>query len=198
MGIYERISALSTRRYRRFGTERGVEGSNDDEKAKWISGSILLKLAYELRERGFLSIGPQDSDATRSDVTETGVPAWKDWRDELGHVWTVTMPSIAGITVSTRSPSTIAIVLTATVKRSQMPCQERRYWRGAFWLVVLEVHNTFSERHSTFSKQGRTKMVSMVRRRRRAREVDTIINGRLLGRFMFRRSTIGVDTIGSF
>ncbi len=29
------------------------------DKARWLEGSVLLKLAYELRQRGFLKVGPQ-------------------------------------------------------------------------------------------------------------------------------------------
>ncbi|CDU24946.1 uncharacterized protein SPSC_04779 [Sporisorium scitamineum] len=108
------------------------------EKGRWISGSILLKLAYELRERGHLSVGPQDSDVDASG---------RDWRGELGHVWTVTMPSIAGITGI--NPLTVHYCYrphgfpTNTIQVAA----KGEDARGAFWLAVLEVHNTFSERH---------------------------------------------------
>ncbi|SJX64402.1 uncharacterized protein SRS1_15043 [Sporisorium reilianum f. sp. reilianum] len=106
-----------------------VEGS----KGEWIGGSVLLKLAYELRARGFLDVGPQDSDMH---------PGATDWRHELGHVWTVTMPSIAGIT----GINPLTIHYCYRPHGLPTPTQDDDA-RGAFWLVVLEVHNTFSERH---------------------------------------------------
>ena len=113
------------------------------EKGAWITGSILLKLAYELRERGFLSVGPQDSD------THVG---GADWRHELGHVWTVTMPSIAGITGI--NPLTVHYCYRphgfGTDQAKGDPDE-----RGDFWLVVLEVHNTFSERHIYVLEAGK-------------------------------------------
>ncbi|TKY89081.1 hypothetical protein EX895_001612 [Sporisorium graminicola] len=121
-----------------------LEAGDQQEKGKWISGSILLKLAYELRERGFLTVGPQDSDGDG-----------KDWRHELGHVWTVTMPSIAGITGI--NPLTVHFCyrphgfIASTAAKG--PKQEEE--RGSFWLVVLEVHNTFSERHIYILEAGK-------------------------------------------
>lgn len=110
---------------------------SDTAKAKWISGSVLLKLAYELRERGFLSVGPQDSETTGA-----------HWRSELGHIWTVTMPSVAGI--AGINPLTVHYCYRPhgfgdeTHGSSSAATNDKR---GEFWLVVLEVHNTFSERH---------------------------------------------------
>lgn len=111
---------------------------SDTAKAAWISGSVLLKLAYELRQRGFLSVGPQDSETTGA-----------HWRSELGHVWTVTMPSVAGITGI--NPLTVHYCYRPhgfgdeTHRSSLRATTDDK--RGEFWLVVLEVHNTFSERH---------------------------------------------------
>ncbi|PWZ01172.1 hypothetical protein BCV70DRAFT_90758 [Testicularia cyperi] len=102
------------------------------ERKGWISGSILLKLAYELRQRGFLSAGPQDD-----------FPANQRWQDELGHVWTVTMPSIAGIT----GINPLTIHYCYRTAKTDKAASESKPSRGDFWLVVLEVHNTFSERH---------------------------------------------------
>lgn len=102
-----------------------------EERAGWIEGSILLKLAYELRERGFLQAGPQDGSGG-------------DWRKELGQVWTVTMPSIARITGI--NPLTVHYCYRPGVKGKE---------RGDFWLVVLEVHNTFSERHIYVLEAGK-------------------------------------------
>lgn len=111
-----------------------IKEGMSESKAKWISGSVLLKLAYELRERDFLSVGPQDSDCTTA-----------DWRRELGHVWTVTMPSIAGI----------AGINPLTVHYCFRPHKEGKDKRGRFWLAVLEVHNTFSERHIYVLEAGK-------------------------------------------
>lgn len=114
-----------------------------EQKRKWISASILLKLAYELRERGYLTVGPQDSDSSAVRANH--------WTQELGHVWTVTMPSIGGITGI--NPLTVHYCYRpygyrSNARRHAEPLrvkQDER--RGVFWLVVLEVHNTFSERH---------------------------------------------------
>ncbi|EST09052.1 Protein of unknown function DUF1365 [Kalmanozyma brasiliensis GHG001] len=111
------------------------------EKGNWVKGSILLKLAYELRERGLMNTGPQDADTT------------KDWRDELGHVWTVTMPSVAGVTGI--NPLTVHYCFrphSFPAKSTQAKGEQDK--RGVFWLVVLEVHNTFSERHIYVLRSG--------------------------------------------
>lgn len=117
-----------------------------EEKGRWIGGSILLKLAYELRERGYLSVGPQDSDTT---IAATG----KDWRHELGQVWTVTMPSIAGITGI--NPLTVHYCYRPHNFNSAEEKVQGNDQRGDFWLVVLEVHNTFSERHIYVLESGK-------------------------------------------
>ncbi|SNX86301.1 uncharacterized protein MEPE_05010 [Melanopsichium pennsylvanicum] len=119
-----------------------------NDRAKWITGSILLKLAYELRERHFLSVGPQDADFTG-----------KHWRAELGHVWTVTMPSIAGITGI--NPLTVHYCFRPhdydKLNRDKIGFKqvEEQEKSGTFWLVVLEVHNTFSERHIYVLEAGK-------------------------------------------
>lgn len=119
------LTSLHPSSYLRTHIPRNEGEGMTEPKADWISGSILLKLAYELRERGFLTSGPQD---------EAG-----DWRSQLGQVWTVTMPSIAGITGI--NP------LTVHYCYRPHPDKSEKDKRGAFWLCVLEVHNTFSERH---------------------------------------------------
>ncbi|SPO28852.1 uncharacterized protein UTRI_05102_B [Ustilago trichophora] len=126
-------------------TSTTAEGLTE-EKGKWIGGSILLKLAYELRERGHLSVGPQDSDTT---IASTG----KDWRHELGQVWTVTMPSIAGITGI--NPLTVHYCYRPHNFNSAEAKVHDNDKRGDFWLVVLEVHNTFSERHIYVLESGK-------------------------------------------
>ena len=114
-------------------------------KAAWIEGSILLKLAYELRERGYLNVGPQDEEQGGG-----------GWRNELGQVWTVTMPSIAGVTGI--NPLTVHYCFrpqefgsTSLACKAGANVEDQR---GAFWLVVLEVHNTFGERHIYVLESG--------------------------------------------
>ncbi|PWN95142.1 hypothetical protein FA09DRAFT_151727 [Tilletiopsis washingtonensis] len=89
-----------------------------------VEGSIRAKLAYELRERGYLLAGPQD-----------GV-SYAEWSAGLGETWMVCMPALLGM--QGINPLTIYYVH----RPSPTPGE-----RGAFWLAVLEVHNTFAERH---------------------------------------------------
>lgn len=110
-------------------------------QAEWIKGSVLLKLAYELRERGYLKSGPQD---------EAGISRRESWwAQELGQVWTVTMPSFMGITGI--NPLTVHYCYRPS--KSLVPAGSGHQSDGMaddlgdFWLVVLEVHNTFAERH---------------------------------------------------
>ncbi|KAJ9474707.1 hypothetical protein PHBOTO_004596 [Pseudozyma hubeiensis] len=121
----------------------------DEGRGEWIRGSILLKLAYELRDRGFLSVGPQDEDVVGD----------KDWRSELGHVWTVTMPSIVGLTGI--NPLTVHYCFRPAGYGKEggqgqgKATQKEEETRGDFWLVVLEVHNTFGERHVYVLEAGK-------------------------------------------
>ncbi|GAC98184.1 hypothetical protein PHSY_005773 [Pseudozyma hubeiensis SY62] len=117
----------------------------DEGRGEWIRGSILLKLAYELRERGFLTVGPQDEDVVGD----------KDWRSELGQVWTVTMPSVVGLTGI--NPLTVHYCFRpAGYGESEgKAMRKNEETRGDFWLVVLEVHNTFGERHVYVLEAGK-------------------------------------------
>ncbi|PWN52440.1 hypothetical protein IE53DRAFT_385120 [Violaceomyces palustris] len=130
-----------------FPEELATEGVDDGgtswagsmkKRAEWLKGSILLKLAYELREKGYLSVGPQD---------ETGIGGGeKGWRNELGQVWTVTMPSIAGF--KGINPLTVHYCYRPARSVTQTGREDfDEEARGEFWLAVLEVHNTFNERH---------------------------------------------------
>ncbi|EPQ26347.1 uncharacterized protein PFL1_05995 [Pseudozyma flocculosa PF-1] len=122
-------------------------------KAQWLQGSILLKLAYELRERGYLRHGPQD---------ETGLAGTEaKWSQELGQVWTVTMPAVFGIkginplTVHYcyRPVNALAAGVTPPSNKGDGP-HHGDGALGDFWLVVLEVHNTFNERHVYILEAG--------------------------------------------
>ncbi|SYW75695.1 uncharacterized protein UBRO2_00850 [Ustilago bromivora] len=117
-------------------------GDVTEQRAGWIEGSILLKLAYELRQREFLKSGPQNG-------------AGGEWSKELGQVWTVTMPSIAGTTG----------INPLTVHYCYRP-GEKGEDRGKFWLIVLEVHNTFSERHIYVLEAGKNEDGSEEEKRR--------------------------------
>ncbi|CEH17327.1 Protein of unknown function DUF1365 [Ceraceosorus bombacis] len=98
-----------------------------------VEGSILRKLAWELRERGHTDKGPQDEASLRD-----------EWRSQLGQVWMVCMPSLAGL--QGINPLTTYFVHRPTSSESE---------RGPLWLCVLEVHNTFSERHLYILEVGK-------------------------------------------
>ncbi len=89
-----------------------------------VSSSILLKLAYELREHDAISVGPQDLDRPIDSFVQ-----------EVGEVWAVTMPAFLGF--HGINPLTIYYVYE---KAAASP-------RGPLKTIVLEVHNTFAERH---------------------------------------------------
>ncbi|KDN41982.1 hypothetical protein K437DRAFT_249268 [Tilletiaria anomala UBC 951] len=103
------------------------------DRIRTVESSILLKLAYELRDQGFLPIGPQDEDAPLD-----------SWREHIGQVWAVTMPSYFGF--NGINPLTVYYMYRPTPGSSAE--------RGSLWLVVLEVHNTFSERHVYILQTG--------------------------------------------
>ncbi|KAJ1019041.1 hypothetical protein NDA18_006192 [Ustilago nuda] len=134
------LTGLHPKRYLR--THLPTSEDLTEQRAAWIQGSILLKLAYELRERQFLKSGPQDG-------------AGGEWSKELGQVWTVTMPSIAGTTG----------INPLTVHYCYRP-GEKGEDRGKFWLIVLEVHNTFSERHIYVLEAGKNEDASEEEKRR--------------------------------
>ncbi|KAN0061891.1 hypothetical protein ACQY0O_005885 [Thecaphora frezii] len=131
-----------------------TNGSDLEKKDKWLKGSILLKLAYELRERGYLKHGPQDE----SDLAGNEAK----WTQELGQVWTVTMPAIVGIAginpltvhycFRPPRPSEATVQGSGVVEDGSGGDAEGKL--GDFWLVVLEVHNTFSERHVYILESG--------------------------------------------
>jgi DUF1365 family protein len=107
---------------------------NDSEMHKEVSRSILFKLLYELRVRKYTSVGPQDVDA----IKEEDNP----WDKEVGHIWAVAMPTLLGM--GGFNPLTVYYVYR--------PSKELE--RGKLWLVVLEVHNTFIERHVYICQVG--------------------------------------------
>lgn len=96
------------------------------EVAEIIDGSILLKLAYELRFRGYLSVGPQDLE---SDSLNLGSFPWDQ---EIGQVWAIAMPTVFGL--AGFNPLTVYYIYRPGSNRQ-------------LWLAILEVHNTFNERH---------------------------------------------------
>lgn len=108
-----------------FGRKTFVDAQSSNA-AKIIDGSILLKLAYELRFRGYLSIGPQD--LNDDDLMSTSFP----WDREIGQIWAIAMPSVFGL----------AGFNPLTVYYAHRPGPTRQ-----LWLAILEVHNTFNERH---------------------------------------------------
>ncbi|MCO5589707.1 hypothetical protein L7F22_043675 [Adiantum nelumboides] len=91
-----------------------------------IDGSILLKLAYELRFRGYLSKGPQDLE---SDSLKSG---HFPWDQEIGQVWAIAMPTVFGL--AGFNPLTVYYVYKPGTSKK-------------LWSAILEVHNTFNERH---------------------------------------------------
>ncbi|UZJ52819.1 hypothetical protein CBS101457_002139 [Exobasidium rhododendri] len=124
---------------------RSFHGLKDDAALK-LSKSILLKLLYELRLRGFTSAGPQDTfaEGSVSSTTDANAP----WSKEVGEVWAVAMPSLLGM--GGFNPLTIYYVYRP-VKENE---ESRRPKIGKLWLVVLEVHNTFNERHVYICQVG--------------------------------------------
>lgn len=110
--------------------------SNGSEK---LQGSILLKLVYELRSRGYLSSGPQDQDW--GEKSGEKVPGW---RSELGQVWSITMPCVLGF--QGINPLTVYYCYRPAGYGAS-GAEGEVNGRGPFWLAILEVHNTFSERH---------------------------------------------------
>ncbi|PWN36307.1 uncharacterized protein FA14DRAFT_53959 [Meira miltonrushii] len=102
--------------------------------AEIIDGSILLKLAYELRFRGYLSVGPQDVD---SDALRSGSLLWER---EMGKVWAIAMPTVFGL--AGFNPLTVYYVYRPGSSKE-------------LWLAILEVHNTFNERHIYVCEVGK-------------------------------------------
>lgn len=107
---------------------------------QWIEQSILRKLLFELRFRGYLKTGPQDLsvDVDVKDAVTT-------WSEEVGQVWAVAMPTLIGL--AGFNPLTVYYVY-----RPAMTADEAR---GPLWLAVLEVHNTFNERHIYVCEVGK-------------------------------------------
>lgn len=120
------------------GFGRRVYPNMCEDSAKAISSSILLKLIYELRLRNYLAMGPQDISA---DSLRTMKHA--PWVNEVGQIWAIAMPSIFGM--GGFNPLTVYYVYRPGDSVST---------RGALWLCVLEVHNTFNERHIYVCETG--------------------------------------------
>lgn len=140
-----------------------LETPDAEQAAKWLQGSVLLKLAWELRDRGYLSVGPQDQ--LRGERLEKGVKSPRHWNQELGQVWSVAMPSLLGFRGI--NPLTVYFCYRPVDWQGGSPARanehdaevdgqdddeevsthDAREQRGPFWLAVLEVHNTFTERH---------------------------------------------------
>lgn len=95
---------------------------DDAQQQARIGGSIYRKLIYELQTRGFLSSASLQS---------------PEEEEKVGHVWAVTMPSLLGM--GGFNPLTVYYVHRPHASDAQL--------RGPLWLAVLEVHNTFAERH---------------------------------------------------
>lgn len=102
--------------------------------AEIIDGSILLKLAYELRFRGYLSVGPQD---VNSETLRSGSLPWEQ---EMGRVWAIAMPTVFGL--AGFNPLTVYYVYRPGSSKE-------------LWLAILEVHNTFNERHIYVCEVGK-------------------------------------------
>lgn len=114
----------------------GIKSSSQTHQK--LSQSILLKLIFELRLRGYLSVGPQDFISL-----EDPLP----WKQEVGQVWCIAMPTLLGM--GGFNPLTIYYVY-----RPAAETQDEEGKVGKLWLVVLEVHNTFNERHVYICQVG--------------------------------------------
>ncbi|CAD6900217.1 unnamed protein product [Tilletia laevis] len=95
-----------------------------------VENSIRLKTLYELRHRELISRGPQDiSNPSDEDAFKLD--------DEIGQIWSITMPSLFGIQG----------INPLTTYFCYRPGPDSAQPRGKLAFVLLEVHNTFSERH---------------------------------------------------
>lgn len=112
-----------------------------------LATSMLLKLLYELRLRNYLGVGPQDafcSEGPDEAETASGSNSSTPWHTEVGQVWAVAMPHFLGM--GGFNPLTVYYVYR--------PSENGQQSRGKLWLVVLEVHNTFNERHVYICQVG--------------------------------------------
>ncbi|CAO1624685.1 unnamed protein product [Parajaminaea phylloscopi] len=93
-----------------------------------LSSSWLSKLTTELRSRQWLN----DDETLDDDEYES---------------WAVTMPSFLGY--HGINPLTVYYIYkrNGTPPTSSLPSPDTKVHRGALWLCILEVHNTFGERH---------------------------------------------------
>ncbi|KAK0549932.1 hypothetical protein OC846_001656 [Tilletia horrida] len=105
-------------------------GIKDPDLRHRVEGSIRLKTLFELRDRGLIQRGPQDVTTQEA----TGPDAFK-LDNEIGQIWSITIPSLLGF--QGINPLTTYF------------CYEPRSdgSRGQLKYVLLEVHNTFTERH---------------------------------------------------
>jgi DUF1365 family protein len=128
---------------------RSFVGLTADVQSR-LSESMLLKLMYELRLRGYTSTGPQDSAADPSKANDGKEP----WSKEVGQVWAVAMPSLLGM--GGFNPLTIYYVYRPQKHGDGGSCDKtaEHDTTGQLWLVVLEVHNTFNERHVYICQVG--------------------------------------------
>ncbi|KAE8250536.1 hypothetical protein A4X13_0g4637 [Tilletia indica] len=97
---------------------------------KQVESSIRLKTLYELRHRDLISRGPQDI-ADHADEEAFRL------NDEIDQIWSITMPSLLGFQG----------INPLTTYFCYRPGPDGGRSRGKLAFVLLEVHNTFSERH---------------------------------------------------
>ncbi|KAK0525233.1 hypothetical protein OC835_005683 [Tilletia horrida] len=90
-----------------------------------VEASIRLKTLFELRHRNLIKRGPQDVQDDDFTLDE-----------EIGQIWSITMPSLLG--VQGINPLTTYFCYRPTADKTR---------RGELAYVLLEVHNTFTERH---------------------------------------------------
>lgn len=120
-----------------------------EEMQRRLKDSMLLKLMYELRLRGYIKRGPQDMSGTPDVTEESSSRAIPPWSSQIGQVWAVAMPSLLGL--GGFNPLTVYYVY----RPSKEGEQEEEKHRGDLWLVILEVHNTFNERHVYICEVGK-------------------------------------------
>ncbi|KAL9940787.1 hypothetical protein V8E36_000275 [Tilletia maclaganii] len=94
-----------------------------------VESSIRLKALYELRLRDLIQRGPQD-------VNEDSDEAFDNLNSEIDQIWSITMPSLLGF-------QGINPLTTYFCYRPHADGETR----GDLAFVLLEVHNTFTERH---------------------------------------------------
>lgn len=122
------------------GFGRKVFPGVSNRASKTISNSLLLKLVYELRMRNYVEKGPQDVNEATLSGSER-----QPWDEFVGQVWAIAMPSVFGL--AGFNPLTVYYVYRPEPRVGLSS-------RGILWLAVLEVHNTFNERHIYICEAG--------------------------------------------